>query len=153
MSLADYDSSVCSIARTTQLIGDRWSLLIVRDVFNGVRRFDALADHLGIARDILTRRLANLVDAGLLERRAYRVDGARERHEYVLTVAGLDLRPVMVALMDWGDRHLADAAGPPMALVHECGAEVHARLVCDAGHEVGPDARARLQPLDGAARR
>lgn len=154
MSFAAYESSACSIARTAQVLGDRWSLLVLRDVFNGVRRFDALQDHLGIARDILTRRLATLVEAGVVERREYRVDGARARHEYVLTEAGRDLRPVLVAFMDWGDRHLAGSAGGPVALVHDdCGETVHTRLVCDAGHDLGATDRARVQHLAGAIRR
>src|SRR4051794_24706810 len=115
MPWSDYDSSTCSIARTAQILGDRWTVLVVRDLFNGVRRFDELQGHLGIARDILTKRLALLIEEGVVERRAYQVAGARARHEYVLTPAGRELRTVLVALMGWGDHHRAGAAGPPMS--------------------------------------
>ncbi|MET0467965.1 MAG: helix-turn-helix domain-containing protein [Aeromicrobium sp.] len=151
MTWTDYDSGTCSIARTAQILGDRWTVLVVRDLFNGVRRFDALQDHLGIARDVLTRRLALLVAEGLVERRPIRLEGERARHEYVLSAAGRDLRTVLVAILDWGDAHRSGPDGPPAALRHDgCGEAVHARLVCDAGHEIDADARARLVPLDGA---
>ena len=151
MPLTDYDSATCSIARTAQILGDRWSVLVVRNLFNGVRRFDALQQHLGIARDVLTKRLALLVDEGIVERRAYRPEGARTRHEYALTPAGRELRTVMVALMDWGDAQRSGADGPPMSLRHrDCGAEIHARLTCAAGHEIEASTRAELVPLAGA---
>lgn len=151
MAWSDYDSSTCSIARTAQLLGDRWTVLVIRDLFNGVRRFDELQSHLGIARDILTKRLALLVDEDLVERRAYRVDGERSRHEYVLTPAGRELRTVLVALMDWGDDHRAGPAGPPVSLRHkDCGAPIHTQLVCDEGHAVESSTRAELVPLAGA---
>jgi DNA-binding HxlR family transcriptional regulator len=151
MTWTDYDSGTCSISRTAQVLGDRWTVLVVRDLFNGVRRFDALQQHLGIARDVLTKRLALLVDEGLVERRAYRPEGERSRHEYVLTTAGRELRPVLVAIMDWGDRHRAGPDGPPVSLRHrDCGAPIHAQLVCDEGHRIDPATRAELVPLDGA---
>lgn len=151
MAWTAYDSGTCSIARTAQILGDRWTVLVVRDLFNGVRRFEALQQHLGIARDILTKRLALLLDEGLVEKRPYRPEGERARHEYVLTPAGRDLRTVMVALMDWGDEHRPGAGGPPMSLRHrDCGAEIHAHLACDAGHEIDAATRAELVPLAGA---
>lgn len=152
--MAEFESGACSIARAVELVGDRWVVLVMRDLFNGVRRFDALRDHLGISRDVLTKRLADLVDAGLVERRAYRPDGSRERHEYVLTAAGRDLRTVLTALMDYGDTHLAGPDGAPMSVRHrDCGAEVHAHLVCDEGHDLAPDDRTTVVPLAGARRR
>jgi DNA-binding HxlR family transcriptional regulator len=151
MAWTDYDSSTCSIARTAQVLGDRWTVLVVRDLFNGVRRFDDLQQHLRIARDVLSKRLALLVDEGLVERRAYRPDGQRTRQEYVLTPAGRELRTVLVALMDWGDRHRVPPEGPPVSLRHrDCDAAVHAQLVCDAGHPIEPSTRAELVPLPGA---
>ena len=151
MPMTDYDSATCSIAKTAQILGDRWSVLVVRNLFNGVRRFDALQQHLGIARDVLTKRLALLVDEGIVERRAYQPEGARTRHEYALTPAGRDLRTVMVALMDWGDAHRPGEDGPPMSLRHrDCGGEIHAHLTCAAGHEIEPSTRAELVPLAGA---
>src|SRR6201986_3215265 len=88
-----YDSGTCSIARTLELVGDRWTLLVLRDVANGVSRFDELTAHLGIARNILSGRLARLVEGGLIERTAYQEPGARERHAYRLTGPGRELVP------------------------------------------------------------
>lgn len=151
MAWSDYESASCSIARTARILGDRWTVLVVRDLFNGVRRFDSIQEHLGVARDVLARRLSLLVDEGLAERRPVEVPGERPRHEYVLTEAGRDLRTAMVALMDWGDRHRVEEDGPPMRLEHrDCGAAVHAHLTCDAGHEIGPSTGTRLLPLAGA---
>lgn len=150
----EYDSAHCSVARTVALIGDAWSVLILRDLFNGVRRFEALAAHLGIARNVLARRLAALVDAGLVGRVPYREPGSRERHEYRLTAAGEDLRPVLIALLDWGNRHLAGEAGLPSWVEHvDCGAPVHAELRCERGHPIDSRTRVRTVPGPGAALR
>ncbi|CAN5302963.1 helix-turn-helix domain-containing protein [soil metagenome] len=146
-----YDSRVCSVARTMEVLGERWTMLIVRDLFNGVRRFDALHRHIGVARDVLTRRLEVLMDAGLVERTSYREVGARERYEYRLTPAGRDLRPILVAIMDWGDEHLAGADGPPLELTHDaCGAGVHTQLVCDEGHAIETTTRLHAATKPGA---
>lgn len=151
MAWTDYDSGTCSIARTAQILGDRWTVLIVRDLFNGVRRFDALQQHLGIARDILTKRLQLLTEEGLVDKRPIKVEGERARHEYVLTSAGRDLRTVLVAILDWGDRHRAGENGPPVSLRHrDCGAEIHAQLTCNDGHEIETSTRAELVALPGA---
>src|ERR1700731_1392828 len=107
----DYDGQVCSIAGTLEVVGERWSLLIVRDVFLGLRRFDEIQGDLGIARNVLQTRLTRLVDQGVLEKRLYRERPSR--YEYRLTEKGLDLWPALVALMYWGDRYAAPAAGPP----------------------------------------
>src|ERR1700753_3090723 len=96
-----YDSDTCSIARTLALIGDRWTLLVLRDVANGVRRFDDLVSHLGVARNVLSRRPAALSEAGLVVRSAYRAEGARERHEYQLSKAGRELVPILLTIMAW----------------------------------------------------
>jgi DNA-binding HxlR family transcriptional regulator len=125
----DYDQD-CSIARTLELVGERWSLLVIRDVFNGKRRFEQMQENLGIARNVLSGRLQKLVDAGILERRPYRE--RPPRYEYFLTEKGLDLWPTMIALIAWGDRHLAGPEGPPMVVVHkECGGLVDDRRICD----------------------
>lgn len=146
-----YDSETCSIARTLALIGDRWTLLILRDVTNGVRRFDDLAGHLGVARNILSKRLAALVEEGIVVRAAYRAEAARERHEYRLTEAGRDLLPILLAFMGWGDRHLAGPSGVPSLPTHaDCGAPVQVALVCADGHELGPRPRLRLTPGPGS---
>jgi DNA-binding HxlR family transcriptional regulator len=145
------DSTACSIARTVGLIGQPWTLLILRDLFNGVRRFDDLAEHLGIARNVLTRRLAGLVEHGLVEKVAYREPGQRARHEYRLTRAGWELRPILLAVLAYGDLHLAGPEGPPIRVEHaDCGAEVLVRLECAAGHPIGPTDRLRNRPGPGA---
>ena len=133
------DSRACSVARTLELIGDSWTLLVLRDLFNGLSRFDQLVAHLGIARNILTGRLDRLVAAGLLERVAYQEPGRRVRHEYKLTQMGLDLGVALVALAGWGDRYLSPD-GPPVVFEHDaCGGRVHAKLVCSAGHVLEKD--------------
>jgi len=127
----DYDTQICSIAGALALVGERWSLLIVRDVMLGLRRFDELQAHLGVARNVLQKRLARLTEHGLLERRLYQEHPPR--HEYRLTDKGLDLWPTMVSLMQWGDRHAAPAAGPPVVLEHRgCGGAVDAHRICAA---------------------
>lgn len=146
-----YDSETCSIARTLTLIGDRWTLLILRDLSNGVRRFDDLVTHLGIARNVLSRRLAALADGGLVTRTAYRIDGARERQEYRLTHAGRDLVPILLAVMAWGDRHLSAQDGPPAVPRHaDCGERVRVSLTCEAGHELGDRPWLRVEPGPGS---
>jgi DNA-binding HxlR family transcriptional regulator len=146
-----YDSDTCSIARTLALIGDRWTLLVLRDVANGVRRFDELAGHLGIARNVLSSRLVRLTQAGLVERSAYREPGARERQEYRLSGPGRELVPVLLAFMAWGDRHLAGPAGPPAVVRHaDCGAGIKVTLTCGDGHELGDRPRLRVEPGPGS---
>ena len=148
MEWKDLDSSRCSVARTAEVVGDGWTVLVLRDLFNGVRRFDDLAAHLGIARNVLTRRLAALVEEGIVERVPYREPGARERHEYRLTAAGRDLRPVLLAMLAWGDAHRAGPDGPPVRVEHpECGAAVHVELRCAEGHAVDPRAPLRSVPI------
>jgi DNA-binding HxlR family transcriptional regulator len=126
-----YDKQVCSVAGALEVVGERWSLLIVRDVFMGLRRFDEIQASLGIARNVLQARLTRLVDHGVLERRLYQE--RPPRHEYRLTEKGIELWPTMVALMQWGDRHAAQAAGPPVRLEHrECGGGVDEHRVCES---------------------
>jgi DNA-binding HxlR family transcriptional regulator len=110
--LPDYRSR-CSIDRTLEVVGDRWSVLLVRNAFRGRSRFAEFRDSLGIASDVLTARLRTLVDAGIFERRPYRDAGARERFSYHLTPAGIDLLPVLGALQQWGDDHRPSPDGPP----------------------------------------
>jgi DNA-binding HxlR family transcriptional regulator len=150
----DFDGTQCSMFRTLDVLRDRWSLLVLREVFNGVRRFDEIQDHLEISRSVLTDRLATLVSSGFLERRPYQEEGTRVRHEYVLSEMGRDLRPVFIALTQFGDRWLVDPEGPPAILAHrDCGAAVGVRMVCEHDHEItrgrelvfvpGPSARLR----------
>jgi DNA-binding HxlR family transcriptional regulator len=128
----------CSIARTVAILGERWTLVILREAFNRRRRFDDIQRDLGIARNILADRLQTLVAEGILERRAYQQ--RPERFEYRLTDKGRDLYPVLIALMQWGDRYTAGEAGPPVELIHEpCGEQTHPRLVCDhCGEPIDP---------------
>jgi DNA-binding HxlR family transcriptional regulator len=125
----EYDQ-ICSIARTLEVLGERWTLLIVRDVFNRRRRFEQIQENLGIARNVLSARLVWLIEEGILEKRAYQERPAR--YEYFLTEKGLDLWPVMISMLHWGDKHLADS-GPPMLIRHKgCDGLVGERGVCEA---------------------
>ena len=126
-----------SVGRALALVGERWTLLILREAFFGVRRYGRLAGNLGIPRPTLSARLRTLVDAGLLERVAYAHDP--DRHEYRLTDTGRDLFPAIVALMRWGDAHLAGPEGPPIVLRHHaCGKLADPRLTCaHCGLELG----------------
>lgn len=119
----------CSIEATVRVIGDRWTLLILRDAFRGIRRFDELQRDLGIARNLLTDRLARLVEHGILEKALYQEKPAR--YEYRLTAKGIELSPPLVALMHWGDRWMVDGMAP-VTLVHEaCGTPVRQEFACD----------------------
>jgi DNA-binding HxlR family transcriptional regulator len=133
---------ICSIARTLEIVGERWALLAVREVFLGNRRFDEMVKRTGAPRDTLAARLRTLVSAGILERRPYCEHPAR--FEYFLTEAGLDLYPVITTLRSWGDKYLAGQEKPPLVIEHKCGHELTARLVCQAcGEPVSPrDTRA-----------
>jgi DNA-binding HxlR family transcriptional regulator len=140
-----YDNQICSIARTLEVVGERWSLLIVRDAFLGLRRFEEFQASLGVARNVLTERLNRLVDEGILTRVRYQERPTR--YEYRLTSKGSELGTAVIALMQWGDRHLAGDAGPPRLVEHaECGGKAVAQLVCDkCGEAIGPQ-RVELKP-------
>lgn len=144
----DYDGQICSVARTLEVIGERWSILVIREVFYGRRRFSQMQRVLGVARNVLSNRLDRLVDEGILERRPY--SERPERYEYFLTEKGLDLWPVMVSLMHWGDKYMPQPGGPPARIVHkgECGGEISERRICTrCGKEVGVrEARAEVTP-------
>jgi DNA-binding HxlR family transcriptional regulator len=133
--ILDYDSANCAIGAAVALIGERQTFLVLREAFNGVRRFDDMQRRTGIPRQVLAGRLARLVREGLLRKVPYQENGQRGRHEYRLTGRGLDLYPVLVALMQWGDQHAAAPAGPPLLLEHrDCGEPVRLELTCRAGH-------------------
>lgn len=123
----------CSIARTLELVGEKWALLAVREVFLGNRRFDGMVRKIGAPRDTLTARLRALVGAGIFERRQYSEHPAR--FEYYLTKAGLDLYPVILTLLHWGDTYLSGPDGPPLVLEHQCGQRLTAQVVCEACSE------------------
>lgn len=135
------------------VLGERWTFVVLREVFNGVRRFDDIRRHSGIPRQVLSNRLALLVEQDVLRKVPYRPEGERERHEYRLTEKGFDLYPVLVAIADWGDRYLADPEGPPVEVAHrDCGAPLHAELVCEHGHRVTDLREAVPRPGPGAQR-
>lgn len=134
----------CSVARTLDIVGERWTMLVLRDAFNGVRRFDDFARSLPIARNVLAQRLRTLVEHGVLTRQQY--EERPPRYEYRLTDKGRDLYPVLVGMLQWGDRYLAGPGGPPLDLRHrDCGGAVRSAVVCtDCGEPVAPrNARAR----------
>jgi DNA-binding HxlR family transcriptional regulator len=130
-----YSAENCSIRRTLDVVGEKWTLLVLREAFYGVRRFDDFHRAIGCARNILAARLATLVEHGILERHAYREPGSRPRSEYRLTYKGRELFPALVALMQWGDRWTADPEGAAVELRHDgCGATIGVDLRCGAGH-------------------
>ena len=124
---SDYASQNCSIARALEAVGERWTLLIVRELLLKPRRFSELERRLPVAKNVLTSRLAKLVELGVAEK--VRSSDARDWSTYRLTAKGLDLFPVVSALMAWGDAHEAPD-GPPMIMRHACGGPAGHRLVC-----------------------
>ena len=141
-----YDNLACSAARALEVVGERWTMLIVRDLFYGMRRFDELQRDLGVARNILSTRLATLVDEGIARRVQY--CDAPVRHEYRLTPKGEDLFPVLLALISWGDRWAAPQ-GAPVVMTHtRCGQDLEPVVVCSfCGEEPLPHTvHARVGP-------
>jgi len=140
----------CSLARSLEAIGDWWSPLILRDLFLGVRRFGELVEDLGISRNLLTRRLVALEEAGIVRREPY--ETRPPRYEYALTEAGLELVPILVALTAWGDRWKAPRKGAPIEFVHtDCGHRLRPRIVCaDCSGEISHD---NLRPMPGPGAR
>ena len=146
-----YENQVCSVARALEVLGDRWTLLVLRDAFSRVRRFEDFQRSLGVARNVLTDRLNRLVDEGILRRVPYQ--DRPVRFEYRLTDKGRELWPVMMTLMQWGDRHYIEPEGRPLVVRHrDCGGEVTGHLSCSkCGAELGPyDVEATAGP--GAVR-
>ena len=119
----------CSVARTVEVVGERWTMLILREAFLGVKRFDRFQRDLGIARNILSDRLGKLVEQEIMEKRRY--SERPPRFEYRLTAKGRDLYPIVVTLMQWGDKYTA-THGAPVVLVHDaCGHVTSPLLTCD----------------------
>src|SRR4051794_5514669 len=138
----------CSVAQCLEVIGEWWSMLIVRDAFLGVRRFDDFQSRLGISRNILTARLGGLVDAGVLEKVPYREHPLR--HEYRLTAKGHDLWPVLTTMREWGDRWAAPG-GAPVELQHKgCGEIMHLALTCSVCGEAVDSRSVRARSGPGA---
>lgn len=137
----------CSIQRTLGVVGEKWTLLILRDAVNGVTRFDDFRRHVGLSEAVLADRLRKLVRHGILRTRPYQEPGSRTRHEYRVTAKGWDLYPALVALMQWGDKYAADPEGPPIEVLHrDCGAPVEAVVHCSREH-------VPLTPRDAEIRR
>jgi DNA-binding HxlR family transcriptional regulator len=133
-----WSAEACSIARALETVSTRSAFLILREAFYGTARFDEFVRRAGISEQVAATRLRQLVERGLLEREPYREEGQRTRHGYRLTAKGAGLFPVLVGLMQWGDRWRDDAGGPVELVHRDCGAHVGARLRCAAGHDVAP---------------
>ena len=157
----EYEGQICSIARSLELVGERWSLLVVREIFHGRRKFSEMQRSLGVARNVLTARLQRLVEEGIIERRPY--SERPQRYEYFLPEKGLDLWPVMIALLQWGDRYEQQQEGRPSIVFHkgECGGEIDDRRICtkcgkaltvrEAEAIDGPGAAAKPPTIEAAA--
>jgi DNA-binding HxlR family transcriptional regulator len=144
-SLADWN---CSIAKTLDVVGEWWTLLILRDAFRGTRRFDDFQASLGLARSVLTTRLRKLTEHGVLERRAY--SARPPRYEYFLTEKGRTLFPVIVALIGWGDAWAPGPDGPPVVFVHDtCGNVTQPMLTCPHCHGEVSAANTHSEPGPG----
>ena len=130
MHRANLSTLPCSLARTLQIVGEWWTLLVLRDICFGVNRFEEIHDHLGVARNILKTRLDTLVEHGMVQRRRYQEHP--QRYEYLPTDKANDLVPALLALVAWGDRWTADT-GPPVVFTHtSCGHDTSATIVCSA---------------------
>jgi DNA-binding HxlR family transcriptional regulator len=136
----ELDTQLCSIHRTLALVGEKWTMLLIRDAANGVRRFDDFRQHMGVSEAVLSDRLKHLVAHGVFETREYQEPGQRRRNEYRLTAKGWDLFPLLISLAQWGDRYLGDPGGPAWRIEHAaCGPPVRAEVVCSHDGEIlGP---------------
>ncbi|WP_410674141.1 winged helix-turn-helix transcriptional regulator [Amycolatopsis sp. cmx-4-68] len=136
----DRDTSNCSIARTLEIVGEKWTILILREVFYGSSRFGEFERVLGCPRNLLAARLRMLVAEGILATETYQVPGSRSRPKYMITPKGMDLVPAVLGLLQWGDRYRADPEGPAMLTRHRgCGAPVGVEVRCEAGDVVEAD--------------
>jgi DNA-binding HxlR family transcriptional regulator len=146
---ASFADMHCSVAQSLEVVGEWWTLLILRDCFLGVSRFEEFVDRLGIARNVLTDRLDTLVDAGVLRRRPY--DEARGRHDYLLTEKGRALWPVMTALRQWGDEWILGEGNEPILLEHrDHGHHTTVQMTCDECGEILDARSVRAVPGPGA---
>jgi len=149
----DYDTANCSIGAALSVVGEKWSFLVLREAFNGIRRFDDMQRRTAAPRQVLSSRLARLVDEGILRKVPYQEPGQRPRSEYRLTEKGIELFPVIAALMAWGDKYAAGPAGPAVELTHrDCGAPVSVHVACDEGHVLGSARDVTPLPGPGARR-
>ena len=151
MRWEDLDQEACSVARTLSVVGDRWTLLILRECFLGTRRFEAFESRLGIARHVLADRLKKLNEAGVLDKVVYQDRPRRE--EYRLSERGRDLYPVMVTLAQWGDKHMAGPEGVPLLRIHDtCGHVTVGELICSDCGEPLHAREVHVKPGPGAVR-
>lgn len=148
MRWEDLDKEPCSLARTLSVVGDRWTLMVLRDCFLGVRRFEQFEERLGITRHVLANRLKKLVQAGVLKKVPYQE--RPRRMEYRLTASGVDLYPVILALVQWGDRNMASDEGPALVRVHRgCGQRTQAVFTCSECGEPLEARDIRVEPAPG----
>ena len=149
----DYDTENCNIAAALAVVGERWTFMVLREAFNGIRRFDDMQRRTGAPRQVLSSRLAGLVDEGILRKAPYQEAGQRPRQEYRLTEKGIELFPVIAALLAWGDKYAAAPGGPAVELTHrDCGAPVSLQLACSQGHVLGSARDVTPLPGPGARR-
>jgi DNA-binding HxlR family transcriptional regulator len=129
----------CSVARTLSIIGERWTLLIIRDCFYGVAQFNQFQHRLGLPRHVLSNRLAKLVEAGILERHLYHT--RPKRYEYRLSPKGKELYPILMTMVSWGDKWVSNELGAPMEYIHQpCGHSMHGIVHCsECGEEIHAD--------------
>ncbi|SDK21253.1 winged helix-turn-helix transcriptional regulator [Streptomyces indicus] len=154
MEFLETSTENCPVQRTLELVGEKWTLLVVRDAANGVRRFDDFRRHIGLSEAVLSDRLRKLTAAGILRAVPYQEPGSRTRNEYRMTRKGWDLWPVLVALKQWGDTHAPDPEGPVLDVHHaECGAPVRVVVECSAEHEALDPTQVIARPGPGARRR
>jgi DNA-binding HxlR family transcriptional regulator len=154
MQWLEMDTGNCSIQRALAVVGEKWTIQVLREAFNDVRRFDQIRDHAGMSDAVLSDRLRTLVSEGVLEAIPYREPGRRMRHEYRLTEKGLDLYPLLIALLQWGDRYYADSEGPAIVVAHDgCGEPVEAVVECATGHRLTSAADSYTVPGPGARQR
>jgi DNA-binding HxlR family transcriptional regulator len=152
MRWQDLDKEPCSVARTVAVIGDRWTLLVLRDCFLGIRRFDAFEERLGITRHLLADRLRKLVAHGVLRKALYHE--RPRRYEYRLTEKGIDLHPIIMAIVHWGDVHLAGKGGRPLLHRHKgCGHLFDPVTTCSECREPVGAREVEVLPGPGAAAR
>jgi DNA-binding HxlR family transcriptional regulator len=134
---ATHDTSNCSISRTLDVVGEKWTILILREAWYGVSRFADFEQILKCPRNLLSERLRKLVEEGVLSTEPYQSPGTRRRLEYVLTPKGKRLMPALIAMLEWGDEYTADPEGPAMYVNHRgCGHHVHIELRCSENHRI-----------------
>ncbi|HUC26042.1 MAG TPA: helix-turn-helix domain-containing protein [Streptosporangiaceae bacterium] len=149
----DFDTANCNIAAALEVVGEKWTFLVLREAFNGIRRFDDMQRRTGAPRQVLSSRLARLVAEGILRKVPYQESGQRSRNEYRLTEKGIELYPMIAALLAWGDKYAAAPGGPAVELTHrDCGAPVSLQLACSHGHVLGSARDVTPIPGPGARR-